>query len=268
MSRKSIMLFTLLILGALLLALAAQPGVAGDFDDTQFDRWVVRASFDHPAMVADVASWTEPWEVDYLKGYLVVDVDQQGYDRLVAAGFVVEIDSELTAEFQRPRRPLPGQVTGIPGFPCYRTVEETFATAEDLVANYPQLASWIDVGDSWEKTEPGGNPGYDMLVLRLTNSAIAGPKPVFFATSAIHAREYTTAELATRFAEYLIYNYGSDADATWLLDHHEIHLMLQTNPDGRKQAETGLLWRKNTNNNYCSNTNDRGADLNRNFDFE
>jgi hypothetical protein len=55
---------------------------------------------------------------------------------------------------------------------------------------------------------------------------------------------------------------------TWLLDHHEVHLMLQSNPDGRKQAETGLLWRKNVNNDYCSNSDSRGADLNRNFDFE
>ena len=45
--------------------------------------------------------------------------------------------------------------------------------------------------------------------------------------------------MATRFAEYLVNNYGADADATWILDHHEIHLMLQMNPDGRKKAETG-----------------------------
>ncbi|OGL46976.1 MAG: hypothetical protein A2161_09440 [Candidatus Schekmanbacteria bacterium RBG_13_48_7] len=44
--------------------------------------------------------------------------------------------------------------------------------------------------------------------------------------------------------------------------------MFHANPDGRKQAETGLSWRKNTNRNYCSPTSDyRGADLNRNFDF-
>jgi carboxypeptidase T len=47
-----------------------------------------------------------------------------------------------------------------------------------------------------------------------------------------------------------------------------VHLMLQANPDGRKEAETGLSWRKNTDNNYCSDTNDRGADLNRNFEFQ
>ena len=44
--------------------------------------------------------------------------------------------------------------------------------------------------------------------------------------------------------------------------------MLQANPDGRKKAEGGLSWRKNTNQAYCGATsNSRGADLNRNFSF-
>ena len=107
-----------------------------------------------------------------------------------------------------------------------------------------------------------------MRVLVLTNANVSGPKPKMFVTSSIHAREYTTAELMTRFAEDLISNYGVAADATWLLDYHEVHLMLQANPDGRKQAEAGQLWRKNVNENYCGPTLDRrGADLNRNFDF-
>lgn len=70
-----------------------------------------------------------------------------------------------------------------------------------------------------------------------------------------------------RFAEYLIDKYEVDADAHWLLNHHEIHLLLHANPDGRKRAETDLSWRKNTDNNYCSNSSSRGSDLNRNFDF-
>ncbi len=162
---------------------------------------------------------------------------------------------------------LESQGGGIPGFPCYRTVEETFAAAETIVAAHPDLATWTDIGDSWEKTVDPAS-GSDILVLRLTQSAVPGPKPVFFANFAIHAREYTTAELGTRFAEFLAGNYDVDPDVTWLLDHHEVHLMLQSNPDGRKQAETGLLWRKNTDNDYCSNTDNRGADLNRNFDFQ
>ncbi len=43
--------------------------------------------------------------------------------------------------------------------------------------------------------------------------------------------------------------------------------MLQANPDGRKRAEQGLLWRKNHNTNHCP-AYIPGVDLNRNFAFE
>ena len=62
--------------------------------------------------------------------------------------------------------------------------------------------------------------------------------------------------------------YDRDPDVTWLLDHHEVHLVLQANPDGRKRAEAGVLWRKNANNDYCTGSSSRGADLNRNFGFQ
>jgi carboxypeptidase T len=231
--------------------------------------WVVRAYYIDREMVDDLAAWLEPWEVHHDQAYLVVAVDRAQYDQMLEAGFHLEIDLRLTDELNQPRAMVPGQESGIPGYPCYRTVEETFATGQTLVATYPYLVTWVDVGDSWEKTEPGGSPGYDIVVLRLTNSAIPGPKPKLFVMAAVHAREYAPAELTTRFAEHLAYNYGIDPDVTWLLDHHEIHLMLQANPDGRKQAETGLSWRKNTNSNYCTLVpNNRGADLNRNFGFQ
>ena len=77
-------------------------------------------------------------------------------------------------------------------------------------------------------------------------------------SAAIHAREYTTAEAALRFAEWILGAYGTDPDATWVLDHHEIHIVLHANPDGRKQAETGSSWRKNRNNtNGCASTSRR-----------
>ena len=108
-----------------------------------------------------------------------------------------------------------------------------------------------------------------MMVLKLTNSAIAGDKPKLFITAAIHAREYTTAEMATRFAEYLVNNYGTNADATWILDHHEIHLMLQTNPDGRKEAEAGSHGaRTPTRTTVASPAPTVGTDLNRNYAFK
>lgn len=135
-----------------------------------------------------------------------------------------------------------------------------------MASQFPGIAEWLLVGQSWEKLN--GQGGHDIGVLKLTNKAITGNKPKLFINSAIHAREYTTAPLVLDFARWLVNGYGTDADATWILDHHEVHLMLQTNPDGRKKAETGLSWRKNANQNYCgANSNNRGADLNRNFTF-
>ena len=158
----------------------------------------------------------------------------------------------------------------IPNFPCYETVEETFTAAQGFTSTYPKLATWTSVGQSWEKTQ--GTGGYDIMVLKLTNQDTTGPngeaKPKLFIHAAMHAREYVTAPLALAFATELLTGYGKDADATWILDHHEVHVLLHLNPDGRKKAEGGLLWRKNTNKNYCgANSNDRGADLNRNFSY-
>ena len=76
-------------------------------------------------------------------------------------------------------------------------------------------------------------------------------------------------ELVLRFAEELVDAYDTDADARWLLDHHELHLMLAVNPDGRKRAEVGLSWRKNHNTDHCPSARPGlGVDLNRNFGFQ
>ncbi len=221
-------------------------------------------------------------------GYLVLQLSTEEITQLESFGFNVQHDSgyikkralELESTRQRIQSASAlgtdtsstGQaatdvsIQAIPGYPCYETVEDTFAVAQSLVSSYPQLAEWIDVGNSWEKT--AGLGGYDIWVLKLTNQSTGGDKPKLFANSAIHAREYTTAPLNLDFARWLLEGYGVDADATWILNHHEVHLMLQTNPDGRKFAESGLSWRKNTNQNFCSPTsNNRGVDLNRNFTF-
>jgi len=268
-----------LVLVLALLLLPASAGAAGSTDFSGPGPWMVRAWFGDAAMLREVASWGDHYRIDRELGYLSIEAGPERVAALRALGFHLEIDQELTrwirhaesAQREAAERAARGEapLAGIPGFPCYRTVEETFTTAQAIVAAHPTLAALVDAGDSWEKTSPGGLAGYDLWVLVLTNQATPGPKPRLFVNGAIHAREYTTAELLTRFAEQLVDEYGSDADATWLLDEHEIHLMLHTNPDGRKHAEGGDLWRKNTNEAYCSPTSgSRGADLNRNFEFQ
>ncbi len=228
--------------------------------------WVLKVWFADKEAARTAAAGYAPWEMNYNEGFMIIETDAIGYRDLESMGFFVELDEGKTKLLHREPGKFTNQSFAVPGYPCYRTVEENYATAQSLAANWPELASVHDVGDSWEKVQDP-NEGYDILVLKLTNSAIGGDKPKLVISSAIHAREMTTAETCMRFAEYLIDNYNVDPDVTWLLDYQEIHLMLHANPDGRKRAETGAFWRKNTNNDHCSNSSSRGIDLNRNFEF-
>lgn len=208
------------------------------------------------------------------KGYLILELTEQEIKTLKSFKFKIKPAKDYIAQRNRRLQELQQKISSgslfdvnpqaIPGYECYETVEETFSAAQSITSTYPNLAEWIDVGDSWEKTQNLG--GYDIQVLVLTNKSNTFSKPKLFINSAIHAREYTTAPLNLDFARWLVEGYATNADARWILDHHEVHLMLQANPDGRKQAEAGSLWRKNTNQNYCGSTSgSRGADLNRNF---
>ena len=170
----------------------------------------------------------------------------------------------------------------------YLTVEGIYQRLDEMAAAYPTITELVDYGDSYSKiaggvSVPGGYQlaGYDLLALRITNQAIAGPKPVFVLTAGIHAREIATPEIALRLADWLTQNYQRDADATWLVDQHEIWVLPTVNPDGHWYVELGTqvgggdepwLWRKNGHA-YGSAAwppsvvDHYGVDLNRNFDF-
>lgn len=237
---------------------------------------VVRIYFKDRNQLNDLVQRLDVFEEATTAGYAVAYVSQNELAQLRAEGVQVEVDETRTAAINASIETMKeaqaagtSAVGSIPGYACYRTVEETYSSLQALAAANPNLASWTDIGDSWEKATPGGAAGYDLNVLVLTNKSIPGPKPKFMLMSAIHAREYATAELATRFAEELIAKYNVDPDVTWLLDHFELHLIPQVNPDGRKKAETGVLWRKNTDNNDgCSFSSSWGTDLNRNSNFK
>ncbi len=162
-------------------------------------------------------------------------------------------------------QPLTDDAQSIPGYACYPTVEETYSQAEQLVRDYPGYASWHKIGSGWAKTKSGS--GYDLYVLKITNrNAGAVNRAKLLVNSAIHAREYATAGLTLEFAKDLLSKAGKDADVDWRLQQNEVHLVLQTNPEGRKIAETGVSWRKNINDSTC-NSGTFGVDLNRNFSF-
>ena len=253
---------------ALVVNAAVAQEIAGPVERYPDGPWMVRVYFPDPDVVQMIAQWHQPRMVDFETGTLLLDVDREGAERLIALGCYLELDEARTESLWRGHRGWEKVAGGgIPGFPCYLTVDETFALGASWAADFPDLADWVDIGDSWEKTQSAAE-GDDLWVAVLTNKNTSGPKPKLFIMSSVHAREYTPAALSTEFGQYLLGNYGQDADATWLLDENEVHLLLQANPDGRRMAETGLSWRKNTDNDFCGGTNARGIDLNRNFPFQ
>lgn len=245
-------------LGLALALLGASLYVPEVSADTPEDLRIVRVYYSDVATRSRIIVSFEAalLETRYEDGYHVLEVSQSDLEKLKAAGLKTQEDPFYVPRAQR-----------LPGFSCYESVDETFVSAQALAGARPNLVDWKDIGNSWEKD--AGLGGEDINVLVLTNSMTVGEKPKLLLTCALHAREYATAQLCLDFAEYLVDGYGVDADATWLLDYHEIHMVLQANPDGRRLAELGWLWRKNTNQNYCGTSSvSRGADLNRNFPFQ
>ena len=204
------------------------------------------------------------WGLDRSKNSVVVYLPQGNTMLLDGLGLRWQLSTQRMQRAQTPRAAISGPGS-IAGFPCYRTVEQTFADLAALAAANPQLADWIDIGDSWEKQQNLG--GFDIHALVLGNQQVT-PLADLVIIAAMHAREYATAELATRFAEQLVSGYGVDADSTWLLDHYHVHIIPQLNPDGRKIAEqpATAFKRKNHNADFCPTGApvNNGIDLNRN----
>ena len=196
---------------------------------------------------------------------------------------------------------------------CYRTVEQTYSTFDELKAKYPDLVELKTLGPGFMKTqikEPTvvGNQydyswsSYAGLLTKFlpasllqrfnlglfpeqphdVRAIVVGnfkkqegkevPRMVW--TGGIHAREYAPQEVGTKFIEWLLDNYGKDANATMMLDHNQYHFIIH-NPDGRKLAEQDRSARQRKNTNYVTaqcttGTNGQlssGVDLNRNYPF-
>jgi hypothetical protein len=133
----------------------------------------------------------------------------------------------------------------------YRNTDEIHELLHETAAEYPSITELVDYGDSYLKVSSGGTDGYDLLALKITNQEITGPKPVFFLVANYHGRELPSYEVALRWIEWLVLGHGSDPDATWLVDWHELWVVPTVNPD------RCMISRHNAN----------GVDLNRNHDF-
>jgi carboxypeptidase T len=215
----------------------------------------------------------EVWGIDRAQDAFVLFVTAEGRQALAAAGFEVETDEERQGSLEYFRsidrsawRAADRQ--GVPGFECYRTVDETYEDLAALAETYPHLARWEPIGETWQYQDSGGAKGDQIHALVLGRQDSPYHQAPMLVMAAQHARELTTAEIAARFAEHLVESYESDATARWLLEHRQIHVVPHLNPDGRRQVEQSeRMWRKNDNRDACSSGGfwgSIGVDLNRN----
>jgi hypothetical protein len=246
------------------------------------DEWVVEAHFTDQAALQRAASHFEHVIVDRKRNTLRVDTNAAGIAALQREGLAIQIDVAASARVQALAAQVDAAaahgngIDSIPGFECYRTVEETYATLGTLASDPRDIARLDDIGPSWKRAHDSSE-GYEMQAIDITNFATLASdpdRPQFAGYFSIHAREYAPAEIGTRFAEWLVNNYGTDPEATWLVDHNEFHIVTPANPDGRKQAEQQIYWRKNDDQidgncdaNPNVDTDGDGIDLNRNFPF-
>ena len=143
----------------------------------------------------------------------------------------------------------------------YLTWEEMLANLDAMRAAYPQLIT--------EKQEIGLTiEGRPLHLVRLSNNAdVDQDKPEVLYTALHHSREPVSLSQLIYFLWHLLEGYGTDAEATYVLDHFELYAVPCINPDGYVYNATndpagGGMWRKNRRDNGDGSF---GVDLNRNY---
>ena len=182
---------------------------------------------------------------------------QDDIDRVTKLGYRVEIQIPDMKAFYQERF---GNVTAMGG---YHTFDETVAALDSLHTLYPSITTdKINIGNSLE--------GRAIWAMKISDNPDTDEnEPEVFYNGLHHAREPITIEVLLYFMKYLCQNYGSDSEATYLVDNRELWFVPIVNPDGyeyNRDAEPlgGGLWRKNRRDNGSGSF---GVDLNRNYGY-
>lgn len=147
----------------------------------------------------------------------------------------------------------------------YYTYEELLDDLDAMHAQFPDLIS--------EKEQIGTLVSLQwrpVYWLRISNNpAVEQDKPKVLYTALIHAREPASMQQMIYQMWYLLENYGTDPEVTYLVDNTEMYFVPCINPDGYIHNQTtnpngGGMHRKNMRPNAGGST---GVDLNRNFGY-
>ncbi len=144
---------------------------------------------------------------------------------------------------------------------------EVIAELDEMFSLYPNLITQkVSIGTTVE-----GRPIY--MVKISDNPSVSENEPQVLYTALHHAREPQSMEQMIFFMFYLLENYGTDSEVTYLLNNRELYFVPVLNPDGYQynyvmDPNGGYMWRKNKKDNNGNGTFQEfadGVDLNRNY---
>jgi len=142
----------------------------------------------------------------------------------------------------------------------FYTFDEAMAELDTMIDLYPEIISAkVQIGTSYE-----GRPIYSVKIS--DNPAITEDEPQAMYTSIHHSQEPMSLQQLIYYMYYLLENYGSDPEVTYLVNETELYFIPVVNPDGyvyneQENPDGGGLHRKNRHTTMFSD----GVDLNRNY---
>jgi len=152
----------------------------------------------------------------------------------------------------------------------YYIFDEIVADLDTMFQLYPNLITEKDsIGFSHE--------GRTIWAVKISdNPNINEDEPAVGFDALIHAREPQSMATLMYFMWYLLENYGTDPEVTYLVNNREIYCVPCFNPDGyeynyQQSPGGGYMWRKNkrdNNNNGTFEESQDGVDMNRNFGYK
>ncbi|RQW08324.1 MAG: zinc carboxypeptidase, partial [Calditrichaeota bacterium] len=214
------------------------------------------------------------FEGSYYKRDQFIDLQISRFEKdiLENSGFITEVLISDLEEFYRSRlETRTGEGFGYGSMGGYYTYSEVMADLDSLIATYPNLVS--------QKQIIGYSVlGKPLVAVRISdNPNIQENEPEVLYTGLHHAREPMSMMVLQYFMWYLVENYGSDPQATFLVDNRQMWFIPVVNPDGYVYNEQtnpngGGMWRLNARDNNDNGSHFQsgidGVDLNRNYGYQ
>ncbi len=192
--------------------------------------------------------------VDILSRDDIHRLNELGMDIMSVRGGVAEIaaiPSEvdvLWANGFRPTVVLPRMIDAVTSLARedrgeYHSYTELTADMAAWASAYPSITQLISIGTSFQ--------GRELWAIKISdNPGVQEAEPEIQWIGAHHGNEIMSVEVCYYMAEYLLENYGTDPQVTWLVNEREIWIIPMLNPDGHTAG---------------SRYNAQGTDLNRNY---